>query len=198
MDWKNRQSGLLKDYIEPFFWFIEFLCMNLYIRDLWLYLRIPTTHHPLHRPLHSCRTSTLVNITQHALYPAQCLAHCTPHHITAHHNTSDIVHTARSCPTCLDCLSLPHIALHSKTSQMRRGIWKFVGSQFVYSWFVSALSFCCFLSFPGFLSLTYYGSFRFFPLQQNVKAQGVVISVVEDASVWGLRTSSDTSQPVNL
>ena len=37
-----------------------------------------------------------------------------------------------------------------------------------------------------------------FPLQQNNKAQGVVISVVEDVSVWGSRKSSDVNQPVNV
>ena len=80
---------------------------------------IPITRHPLPHPCPSCRTSTLSNTTHHALYPAQCLTHHTPHHITAHHNTYDIVHTARSCPTCLYCSSLPHPALYSKTYQMR-------------------------------------------------------------------------------
>ena len=37
---------------------------------------------------------------QHAVNPAQCLAHRTPHHVTVHHNTCNIVHTTRSCLTC--------------------------------------------------------------------------------------------------
>ena len=73
---------------------------------------IPITHHLLLHPCPSCRTFTLSNTPHHALHPAQCPAHHTLYHTPAHHNTCNIVHTARSYPSCLCCCSLLHPALH--------------------------------------------------------------------------------------
>jgi len=73
---------------------------------------IPITHHLLLHPCPSCRTFTIYNTPQNALYPAQCLAHRTLHHTPAHHITCDTVHTARSYPSCLCCCPLLHCALH--------------------------------------------------------------------------------------
>ena len=64
---------------------------------------IPIHHHLLLHPCPSCRTFTIYNTPHHALHPAQCFAHRTLHHTPAHHNICDLVHTARSYPSCLCC-----------------------------------------------------------------------------------------------